>query len=186
MIIPILIALSLNFDTFSVTVVEGAQAVRPSIKNALKVSVIFGLAQALFALSGALLGLGFKSLIANTDHWVAFILLLVIGTKLIKESFQKEKCESKLRRLNFRALFFLAVATSIDALIVGITFAFLKDSVTSYILVIGLVTLVVSFIGYRSGRALKKICGSKARMIGGLILIAIGVKTLIQHLYFGG
>lgn len=186
MLIPFLIALSLNFDTFSVSVVEGAQARKAVLTESLKVAAVFGFVQGLFALVGALLGVGFRGFIASTDHWVAFILLSAIGAKMMKESFQKTSCESQLRHFDFRSILFLAVATSIDAFIVGITLAFLKDSTMIYVFVIGLITFGASLIGYHCGKAFKKICGSEIKIIGGLILIAIGIKTLIQHLFLGG
>lgn len=186
MLIPFLIALSLNFDTFSVSVVEGSRVRKPVFPTTFKVAFVFGSVQGLFALLGAVLGLGFKTIVANTDHWIAFILLCLIGGKLIRESFGKPDCTSKLQKSDIRSIVVLAVATSIDSLIVGITIAFLQDKIALYTVIIGLVTFAVSFIGYRCGRGLKKICGNNARIIGGIILIAIGIKTLIQHLYFGG
>lgn len=188
MLVPIFIAFSLNFDTFSVSIVEGAQAThKPTIIKSLKVAFIFATVQVLLAYLGALLGMGFKTFITNTDHWIAFLLLSAIGIKMIKESLQKENCESKTNSsTNFNSLVFLAIATSIDALIVGITIAFMKESTISYMLSIGIITFFVSYFGYHSGRGLKKICGNHVKAIGGLILIVIGLKTLIQHLFFGG
>lgn len=188
MLVPLFIAFSLNFDTFSVSVVEGAQSVyKPTIIKSLKVAFIFAIVQALCAYLGSLLGMGFKSYIVNTDHWIAFVLLLVIGVKMVRDSLQKENYKSKIHSLtNLNALVLLAVATSIDALIVGITIAFMKESAISYIASIGVITFIVSYFGYYLGRILKKICGNHVKAIGGIMLIIIGIKILIQHLFFGG
>lgn len=185
MITSILIALGLNFDTFSVSIIEGANAKKITIKNALVVGLLFGFCQAFMALVGSFLGLGFKSLIINIDHWISFILLVIIGIKLIIESKEKEDKGKKYKTLNFQSLLLLAVATSIDSLIVGITLAFIKNAIVTTVLLIGIITFSVSFTGYYSGEQLKKICKKNTKIIGGLILIFLGIRILIQHLYFG-
>lgn len=185
MIFPLLIAIGLNIDTFSVAVVQGSQVIKPTIKDSLKVGLFFGIGQAGMALLGSFLGLGFKLLITNIDHWIAFILLGLIGGKLIYDSYETSDCNKKTDICNFKELSLLVIATSIDALVVGVTFAFIKNPIVINILIIGVVTFFVSFIGYLSGRELKKICKSKVKIIGGIILIIIGIKILIQHLFFG-
>lgn len=185
MVTSILIALGLNFDTFSVSIVEGANSKKITIKNALTIGLLFGFGQAIMAFIGSFLGLGFKSLIINIDHWIAFLLLAIIGVKLIIESTNKEKQCEKSITLNLQFLSLLMVATSIDSLIVGITLAFIKNTVITTVLLIGIITFIVLFIGYYCGKKLKKICKNNTKVIGGLILIFIGIKILIQHLYFG-
>ena len=138
------------------------------------------------ALIGFFSGFGFKLLVINLDHWVAFILLLVIGLKLIYESRYSENKNTKKSIINYKALFILVVATSIDALIIGITLALIKESIVENILIIGLLTFIVSFAGFYAGKKLKTICKNRTKIIGGLILIGIGLKTLLQHLFFGG
>lgn len=179
-----LIALSLNFDTFSVSVVEGAQATKPSIKDSLKVGLFFGIGQALMALFGLFVGVGFRSIIINIDHWIAFVLLSSIGGKMIYDLRTKQGQQKVVNLLNPRSLILLVIATSIDSLIVGITFAFIKGSIVAEIITIGLVTFIVSFVGFYAGKELRIIFKSKIKIIGGLILIAIGIKILIEHLFF--
>lgn len=185
MITSILIALGLNFDTFSVSIVEGANSKKITIKNAFIVGLLFGFGQAFMALLGSFLGLGFKSLIINIDHWIAFILLVIIGIKLIIESKTKEDKGKKSDFLNFQSFLLLAIATSIDSLIIGITLAFIKNTIITTVLLIGIITFFVSFIGYYFGEQLKKVCKNNTKIIGGLILIFLGIKILIQHLYLG-
>jgi len=176
MITSILIALGLNFDTLSVSIVEGASSDKITIKKAFAVGLIFGFCQAFMALIGSFLGLGFKSLIINIDHWIAFLLLVVIGIKLI--------IESKTKKENGGNLILLAVATSIDSLVVGITLAFMKSTIMTTVLLIGIITFLVSFIGYICGKQLRKTFKDKTKIIGGSILILIGIKILIEHLFF--
>lgn len=182
MITSILIALGLNFDTFSVSIVEGANSNKITVRNALMVGLLFGFSQALMALLGSFLGLRFKSLIVNIDHWIAFILLAIIGTKLIIESRIKEDDDKKIDVINFHSILLLGVATSIDSLIVGITLALIKNTIATTVLLIGMITFIISFFGYFFGRQFKKICKNNTKIIGGLILIFLGIKILIQHL----
>jgi len=184
MIFSILIAISLNFDTFSVAIVEGAQSLKPSIKNSFKVGLAFTLGHVVMIFLGFFLGLSFKLIITNIDHWVAFILLSFVGFKLIKESATTQKYHLPTNALNIQSLVLLVIATSIDALAVGITLAFIKTSIISNAVIIAIITFCVSSTGYYAGKTLKKFCKSKVKIIGGLILITIGLKILIQHLFF--
>ncbi|MCX6730928.1 MAG: manganese efflux pump [Candidatus Roizmanbacteria bacterium] len=186
MITSFLIAIGLNFDTFSVSIVEGSQFVKPSLKDACKVGALFGIGQAGMALLGVILGLGFKLIITNIDHWIAFLLLSFIGGKLIHESWNKDECDQRKIAINLRTLTPLVIATSIDAATVGITLAFIDNSIISTIITIGVVTFYVAFIGFYQGNKLRKYCKNNVKIIGGLILICIGIKILIQHLFFGG
>jgi manganese efflux pump family protein len=179
MFTSILLAIGLNFDTFSVAVVEGAEDCKPSLKDSLRVGLFFGFGQAFMALLGSYLGLGFKFIITNIDHWFAFVLLGYIGGKMIYESSKAGDCAKQ-------SLPLLVIATSIDALVVGITLAFIDTSILTTIIVIGVITFLVAFIGYYAGEELRKYCKSHIKIIGGVILILIGVKILIQHLFFGG
>lgn len=181
MLTSFLIALSLNFDTFSVAIVEGAEANKPSLKQSLRIGLFFGFGQALMALFGAIFGLGFKTIISIIDHWIAFFLLSIVGGKMIYEIEKKGKTSDLLCT---QTLIGLVIATSIDALIIGITFAFLKQSILFSVIMIGFVSFIVSFIGYYLGEELRLIFRNKIKIIGGLILIAIGIKILIQHLFF--
>jgi manganese efflux pump family protein len=186
MFTSILLAIGLNFDTFSVAVVEGAEDVKPSIKDSLKIGILFGIGQALMTLLGSFLGLGFKLIIANIDHWVAFVLLSFIGGKMVFEPKKADNCINQNNILNIKSLLLLVIATSIDALVVGITLAFMKNVIVSTVIIIGVVSFFVSFVGYYAGEELRRYCKNKIKIIGGVILILIGVKILIQHLFFGG
>ncbi|MDO8610525.1 MAG: manganese efflux pump MntP family protein [bacterium] len=185
MFTSILIAIGLNFDTFSVAIVEGSQTLKSSTKNSFKVGLFFGIGQAFMALIGVFLGLGFKLIITNIDHWIAFVLLCFVGGKLIYDSIKQNNCIKLKKSINLVSLFSLVVATSIDAVSVGITFAFMNESIATTILLIGVITFVVSFFGYYFGKGFEKFCKSKIKIIGGLILMFIGFKILIQHLFFG-
>ena len=180
MLTSLLLAISLNFDTFSVAIVEGSQALKLSIKDSLRVGLFFGIGQALMALIGVFLGIGFKLIIINIDHWIAFVLLSMIGGKLINESNHKEE-QGKLKKLS---LVLLIIATSIDAVAIGITLAFINESVLITIISIGVITFLVSFFGYYFGKKLGKFCKNRVKLIGGIVLIGIGIRILIQHLFF--
>jgi len=185
MLTQLLIAMGLNFDTFSVTIVEGSKTKKNSIWTALKVGFCFALGQSGMLLIGSFLGIGFEHIIANLDHWVAFILLGIVGLRMIFISdFKTEK--EKPHKITLKKLAPLVVATSIDALIVGVSTAFLKGSITSYIVFVWLVTYIAAFMGFYMGKKLRLICKDNVKVIGGIILIGIGVKTLIQHIFFGG
>ena len=136
-------------------------------------------------LIGWALGIRFQSMITNIDHWIAFVLLAVIGANMIKESFSKEE-ECPDASFGFKTMLTLAVATSIDALAVGVTFAFLDVSIVPAVLLIGATTFVCSAVGVKIGNVFGNRFQSKAEFLGGLVLIAIGLKILIEHLFFGG
>ena len=183
MIITILLlALSLALDCFAVSVTGGALVAKPKIKNALKIGAFFGLFQALMPLIGWALGYGFKNLISKFDHWIAFGLLFAIGLKMIIESFKKEEDKKQKDILNNYTLVLLAIATSIDALIVGMSFAFIDIPVVYAVLVIGFFAFALSVIGYFIGHKAGNFIKSKIEIIGGVILIGLGAKILIEHL----
>jgi len=121
----------------------------------------------------------------NSDHWIAFILLSLIGGKMISESRNVALSAKKTNTTNIKSLFILVIATSIDALVVGITLAFIDGQIITDILLIGIITFIVSFVGHYLGSKLKGIIRENVKIAGGLILIVIGIKTLIQHLFLG-
>lgn len=152
------------------------------IRHALKIAAFFGLFQAIMPLTGWLAGLTFRKLIQDLDHWIAFGLLLFIGAKMIYES-MKDDCESKtVNPLNTFVLLGLSVATSIDALAAGVGFALLRLNILIIVSIIGGITFILSFLGARLGRRLGCHFGARVERLGGLILIAIGIKILIHHL----
>lgn len=177
----ILIGVGLAMDCFAVCI--SCSLVQKDIKtsDALKIAASFGFFQAIMPVLGWLLGLTFKDLIAGFDHWIAFGILGAIGLKMFIEAFKKDN-KQELNITRFWVLISLSVATSIDAMIVGITFAFLELNILLTVSIIGLVTFMISMIGIYLGKKVTFINGKKAEIIGGLVLIGIGIKILIEHL----
>ena len=181
----LVLALGLSMDAFAVSICKGLSVPKLQAKHCLICGVYFGGFQALMPLIGWALGIRFQSMITNIDHWIAFVLLAVIGANMIKESFSKEE-ECPDASFGFKTMLTLAVATSIDALAVGVTFAFLDVSIVPAVLLIGATTFVCSTVGVKIGNVFGNRFQSKAEFLGGLVLIAIGLKILIEHLFFGG
>lgn len=179
-----LIAVGLSMDAFAVSICKGLKMQRFNVRHAGVIALAFGGFQALMPVIGWFLGKQFESYITGIDHWIAFVLLAVIGGKMAVESFKKEEEDSsnENEKLDVKELLVLAVATSIDALAVGITFAFLQVSIVPAVSLIGVITFVLSavgvFIGHKFGAKFK----SKAELAGGIILILIGLKILLEHL----
>ena len=181
----LVLALGLSMDAFAVSICKGLSVPKLQVKHCLICGVYFGGFQALMPLIGWALGIRFQSMITNIDHWIAFVLLAVIGANMIKESFSKEE-ECPDASFGFKTMLTLAVATSIDALAVGVSFAFLDVSIVPAVLLIGVTTFVCSAVGVKIGNVFGNRFQSKAEFLGGLVLIAIGLKILIEHLFFGG
>ena len=181
----LVLALGLSMDAFAVSICKGLSVPKLQAKHCLICGVYFGGFQALMPLIGWALGIRFQSMITNIDHWIAFALLAVIGANMIKESFSKEE-ECPDASFGFKTMLTLAVATSIDALAVGVTFAFLDVSIVPAVLLIGATTFVCSAVGVKIGNVFGNRFQSKAEFLGGLVLIAIGLKILMEHLFFGG
>jgi putative Mn2+ efflux pump MntP len=181
MIMILFIAFGLAMDAFAVSITNGITIKHQRINNALKIGIFFGSFQALMPLIGWLAGLRLRDFISGFDHWVAFGLLSLIGGKMIYES-TKIGDDKEIRSLNLFVLFLLSIATSIDALAVGLSFAFLKISIATPIIVIGIVTFILSFLGVLVGNKLGHFFENKMEILGGLILIGIGIKILIEHL----
>lgn len=174
------IAVGLSMDAFAVSVGKGLSVTEAKPRHALAVGIYFGGFQAAMPLIGYLLGSRFGSLITNYDHWIAFILLAAIGGKMVHESRTEERVPDN--RFDFRAMVPLAVATSIDALAVGVSFAFLKVDIVPAVAFIGVVTLTLSAIGLKVGNVFGLRYRSRAELFGGIILIGMGVKILLDHL----
>ncbi|MBR3391340.1 MAG: manganese efflux pump [Firmicutes bacterium] len=175
-----LLAVGLAMDAFAVSVCKGLALPRIDMKKALAAGLWFGGFQALMPLLGFLLGSRFASYIADFDHWIAFVLLALIGGNMIRESFGDE--EEADASFGLRAMLPLALATSIDALAVGLTFAFLSVRILPAVTLIGVVTLVISTAGVKLGNLFGARFRGKAEFAGGLILILLGVKILLEHL----
>ena len=181
-----LIGVGLSMDAFAVSVCKGLNMrEKLNIKHAGIIALFFGGFQAIMPLIGYFLGVNFESLIKSFDHWIAFVLLGFIGGKMIWEAVTEKDEENEDNAdgsLNIKELFMLAVATSIDALAVGITFAFLSVNIWSSVSIIGVTTFILAFIGVIIGNKFGSKYKNKAEIAGGAILILIGTKILLEHL----
>lgn len=177
----LLIAIGLAMDAFAVSVCKGLSMKKMSWKKAIIVGLYFGTFQALMPVIGYLLGTSFESLVTKIDHWVAFVLLVFIGLNMLKEAFSNDS-ENCNENVDFKTMIVLAIATSIDALAVGITFAFLNVNLPLATLIIGIATFAVCIIGVKIGNKFGDKYERKAEVVGGLILILMGTKILLEHL----
>ena len=172
------IALGLSMDAFAVSKGLAMRAFR--WKQALAIACCFGLFQGIMSAIGYVVGLQFSQMIQNWDHWIAFALLVLIGVNMIREGVSSDD-EPALSLISLKHLLTLGVATSIDALAVGVSFAFLSVDIVLAVFIIGLITFVISFIGVKSGHFLGKKFKSKAEIFGGLVLLVMAVKILHEH-----
>ncbi len=175
------IAFGLAMDAFAVSIASGVAAKNLRIGHALKIAAFFGLFQAIMPVVGWLAGLTLSGFISGVDHWIAFGLLCFIGCKMIYEALRLEPDTRHNNPLNIYTLLLLSVATSIDALAVGLSFAFLRIAIATPIIVIGVVTFSLSFIGASVGNKLGHFFENKIEVAGGLVLIGIGLKILVEH-----
>ena len=178
----IIVAIGLSMDAFAVAIGKGLSLTQVKWKHALIVGAYFGFFQALMPLLGYLLGTQFADYITSYDHWIAFVLLAIIGGKMVKDSFAKEDDHNVNKSLRLGTMLPLAIATSIDALAVGVSFAFLKVDIVWSVVLIGCITLVISMAGVKIGNIFGIKYRSKAELAGGIILILIGLKILLEHL----
>jgi putative Mn2+ efflux pump MntP len=183
MITIIFIALGLAMDAFAVSIVSGFTIKHHKFNSALKLGASFGIFQAIMPVIGWLAGMSLRSFIVNIDHWVAFILLIIIGSKMIYESFKIESDKKVVNPLNAFVLLILSISTSIDAFVVGISFAFLNISIITPVIIIGIITFLLSFIGVYIGDKIGHFFETKIEAVGGVFLIGIGIKILIEHLF---
>lgn len=175
-----IIAVGLSMDAFAVAICKGLSVKRVTPRHAATAGLYFGGFQAAMPLLGYFLGSSFSGLITGFDHWIAFVLLGLIGANMIRESRGGE--ETLNDRFDFKAMLPLAVATSIDALAVGVTFAFLQVNIWYAVLFIGVITFLFSAAGVKIGNAFGARCKSKAELFGGIVLVVMGLKILIEHL----
>ena len=175
-----IIAVGVSMDAFAVSICKGLSVRTLQPKHSAATAFWFGGFQALMPLIGYFLGISFADFVANVDHWIAFVLLGIIGSNMIKESFSKDECEYS-PDFSAKAMFPLAVATSIDALAIGVSFAFLQVNIWKAVLFIGLTTGLFSAMGVWIGKWFGCRYKSKAEFAGGFILVAMGVKILIEH-----
>lgn len=180
----IILAVGLSMDAFAVSICKGLSVRRLRPRHAVTAGAYFGGFQALMPLIGWLLGKQFESLIKSIDHWIAFVLLALIGANMIRESFGGD--DEQNSSFSPRTMLPLAVATSIDALAVGVTFAFLDVQIIPAVILIGVTTFIFSAAGVKIGNVFGAKYKSKAEFLGGVILIILGIKILTEHLFFGG
>ena len=178
----IIIAIGLSMDAFAVSITLGLSVKKLKIKEVLIPGIYFGLFQTIMPLTGYFAGTFFAGKIQNLDHWIAFVLLAIIGGKMIWESFSKEEKRVNENPFQFIKMLLLAVATSIDALAVGITFAFFRINIFLAIIITGVITFCISIAGVKIGNTFGAKFKSKAEFIGGAVLIILGFKILIEHL----
>lgn len=177
----VLIGIGLAMDAFAVSVCKGLSLKKIKIITNIKISMYFAFFQAIMPIIGYYLGNVFEEVIINIDHWVAFILLSLIGINMIKESISIES-ENINDKIDIKTMTILALATSIDALAIGITFSFLRTNIYQNILIIGIITFIITFLGVKIGYIFGNKYEKKAQLFGGLILIIIGLKILLEHL----
>lgn len=177
----ILIAIGLGMDAFAVSICKGISMSKMNWKKAIIIGLYFGIFQALMPVIGFTLGKTFENLVTSIDHWIAFGLLLIIGIKMIIDAFKEDNI-SVNDSINWKVMVILAIATSIDALAVGITFAFLQVNLLLAVLIIGIITFILCVIGTKIGNNFGNKFENKAEILGGIVLILIGVKILLEHL----
>jgi len=182
MITVIFIAFGLAMDAFAISITNGISIRNIRISNALRIAAFFGIFQAVMPLIGWLAGVNLRDFISGFDHWIAFGLLSLIGCRMIYESTKMDLGKKVINPLNVYVLLLLSVATSVDALAVGMSFAFLKILIVTPIIIIGTVTFLLSFLGVFVGNRFGHFFEKRIEIAGGLILIGIGVKILLRHL----
>lgn len=179
----IIIAIGVSMDAFAVSICKGLSVRSLQPKHACLTALWFGGFQALMPLIGYYLGVSFADFVSSVDHWIAFVLLGIIGGNMIKESFSKDECDYS-PDFSFKTMLSLAVATSIDALAIGVSFAFLRVNIWTSVLIIGLTTGAFSALGVCIGKFFGCRYKSKAEFTGGFILVAMGLKILLEHTCF--
>ena len=181
----LMIGIGLSMDAFAASICKGLCMRRATAENILTIAIFFGGFQALMPLIGYFLGKQFEEYIVSVDHWIAFALLAFIGGKMILDVVKDDEaasCDVKEIKLKLREVLVLAVATSIDALAVGVSFAFLQTPIFQAVAVIGLTTFCFGVAGVKIGRLFGVKYETKAELMGGIILILIGSKILLEHL----
>ena len=176
----IIIAIGVSMDAFAVSICKGLSVRSLQPKHACLTALWFGGFQALMPLIGYYLGVSFADFVSSVDHWIAFVLLGIIGGNMIKESFSKDECDYS-PDFSFKTMLSLAVATSIDALAIGVSFAFLRVNIWTSVLIIGLTTGAFSALGVCIGKFFGCRYKPKAEFTGGFILVAMGLKILLEH-----
>lgn len=185
LIVPVLIGVGLSMDCFAVSLAIGITTKAKLLNAAMIIALCFGIFQTGMTLLGWAAGTHLTELIADYDHWVAFLLLTIIGIKMVIEGWREGGEQAPVDVMQLVPVIVLSVATSIDALAVGVSFAFLQVEILVPALIIGIVAFVCSFAGVLSGTRLASVLGNRVEIIGGVILLTIGLKILLEHLFTG-
>lgn len=181
-IIPlILLGIGLSFDTFAVSISCGIMERDIRFWQAVRIALFFAFFQAIMPLLGWLIGISIREYIIQVDHWIAFTLLSLIGGKMILESFKKDE-DKDFNPKNLKIIILMSFATTIDAFIIGITFAFLDVNLPLAAFIIGSVTFIAAMLGMLFGKSIGNALGKKMEIVGGLILFSLGVKILLEHM----
>lgn len=178
------LACALAMDAFAVSLCKGFSVKNLQVKHYILTGCYFGGFQALMPAIGYIAGENFKSFMQPVDHWIAFVLLSFLGLKMIKEGFENEGCRSDSNQFGFKVMFALAIATSIDALAVGVSFAFLNVNLLLALFLIGFITFIFCVFALKIGNRFGIYFKRKAEFLGGVVLLFLGFKILIEHLYF--
>ena len=178
----LILAVGVSMDALAVAICKGLAIQKLKLRHALIVGAWFGIFQALMPTIGWLLGSAFAELVTAVDHWIAFVLLAIIGGNMIREALSKDEEECCNCSLAFGAMLMLAIATSIDALAVGVTLALLEVNIVAVVLSIGLCTFIISAAGVKIGNVFGMRFKSKAELLGGVVLVLMGIKILLEHL----
>lgn len=185
----VLISIGLGMDAMSVAICKGLAMKKFDVKKTSIIALYFGFFQFLMPVIGFFIGARFEKIIDNVSHWIAFAILVVIGINMIRESLKKEDKGNKENKVDkeendkvdFKTMIVLAIATSIDALVVGISFAMMKVNIWISSIIIGIITFLMSIIGVLIGKLFKEKLKIKPELLGGIILILIGIKIVIEH-----
>lgn len=180
----IILSIGLAMDATAVSMTNGMNDTQIKIKKIVLIGLTFGIFQAIMPLLGYLFGTLFVEFIEQIDHWIALILLGFLGFQMLREGLSKKDEEEKVKELGIKMLFLQGVATSIDALAVGISFASLRVNIVYAVLSIGVITTMLSIIGVLIGKKFGDLLNNKASILGGIILISIGIKIFIEHMFF--
>jgi putative Mn2+ efflux pump MntP len=178
------VAFALSMDAFAVSLCFGSNVENNKTAVSLKTGAFFGIFQAVMPLIGWAVGFYLKEFIQQVDHWIAFVLLTIIGARMLREAIKNRNCQKKINTDNILVMLSLSVATSIDALAVGLSFALLKIPILLAVSIIGVVTFFMSYLGVHLGKKINYLLGNKAEIAGGIVLILIGIKILVEHLFF--
>ena len=180
----IILSIGLAMDATAVSMTNGMNDTQIKIKKIVLIGLTFGIFQAIMPLLGYLFGTLFVEFIEQIDHWIALLLLGFLGFQMLREGLSKKDEEEKVKELGIKMLFLQGVATSIDALAVGISFASLRVNIVYAVLSIGVITTMLSIIGVLIGKKFGDLLNNKASILGGIILISIGIKIFIEHMFF--